>query len=402
MFAHKNKPEVTNIQNVSVLNHTIGRLLRQQLSPDTRNIAIFLAMIFCILLSKSVCLSAWILLVSENTKAVSRIRRFARWLGNSSIKPYAWYAPLFRYALREWTQMPIYLALDTSMLYDRFCCVQISMIYMNRAIPVTWCVMEHNSSTVQYAQYRHLFEQAEALLPKEVEIIFLADRGFVCKNLMCHLQQLRWTWCIRVKGNQKLRTTNGFITPKTLPLSPGKVLLFSRCVDFGKKLERISLSAGWAKSSREPWYVLSGDAAGTEAFMSYARRFGIEEGFRDEKSGGCDLEASCIRDAQKLERLLLVISTALIVAVSEGMSVTFTGEREEVDPHRTRSLSYFQIGLRWIMSCLLRGPKKLFGHCLLRPMSEPLPVASTKKESRRRRKMKDPAYLFRDIQYGSL
>ena len=147
------------------------------------------------------------------------------------------------------------------------------------------------------------------------------------------------------KKNQKLQTRNGFITPKMLPLSPGKVLLFSRNMDFGKGLEHISLSAGWAKGSQEPWYVLSGDAASREVFIDYSRRFGIEEGFRDEKSGGCDLEEGRIRDAEKLERLLLVISTAQIIAVSEGISVTLEGEREEVDPHESRSLSYFQIGL---------------------------------------------------------
>ncbi|MCL2009319.1 MAG: hypothetical protein FWG71_02080 [Synergistaceae bacterium] len=62
-----------------------------------------------------------------------------------------------------------------------------------------------------------------------------------------------------------------------------------------------------------------------------------------------------IRDAQKLERLLLMVSTAQIVAVSEGVSVTLEGKREEVDPHHFRSPSYFQIGLRWIQRCLLHG-----------------------------------------------
>jgi hypothetical protein len=374
----------------------------QELSPDTRNIATFLTMLLGLLASQNVRLSAWISWVSGNAKAASHIRRFSRWLGNASIEPHTWYVPLFRYALRKWTHRPIYLALDTTMLYDRFCCVRISMIYMNRAIPVTWRVLEHASSTVKYACYSHLFERVEELLPREVEIIFLADRGFVSKDLMRCLQRLRWTWRIRVKGNQKLRTVKGFITPKTLPLSLGKVLLFPWNVDFGKGLERISLSAGWARGSREPWYVLSGDAASEEVFMDYGRRFGIEEGFRDEKSGGCELEASRIRDAEKLERLLLVISVALIVGVSEGMSAAWAGKREEVDPHRFRSLSYFQIGLRWILNCMLHGVEKLFCSCLLKPMSEPLPVASTKKESRRRRKMKNPAYLFKEVKSYAL
>jgi hypothetical protein len=250
---------------------------------------------------------------------------------------------------------------------------------------------------VKYAQYAYLFERVERLLPKGVEIFFLADRGFVCKELMRRLQELKWAWRIRVKGNQKLRSNEGFITPKTLPLSPGRALLFSRNVKFGKGLENISLSAGWAKGYPKPWYVLSGDAASTEVFMDYGRRFGIEEGFRDEKSGGYGLEESRIRDAQKLERLLLVISTALIVAVSEGTSVILAGKMEEVDPHRFRSLSYFQIGLRWIVNGLWNDAKKIFGDCFVRAISEPLPVASTRKESRRRRKMKNPARLFRQV-----
>jgi hypothetical protein len=234
-----------------------------------------------------------------------------------------------------------------------------------------------------------------------VEIFFLADRGFVCKELMRRLQELKWVWRIREKGNQRLMKTNKeCITPKTLPLSPGKAVLFSRNVKFGKGLENISLSAGWAKGCLKPWYVLSGDAAGTEIFMDYARRFGIEEGFRDEKSGGCGLEESRIRDAQKLERLLLVVSTALIVAVSEGTSVIREGKMEEVDPHCFRSLSYFQIGLRWLVRCLWNDAKKIFGECFLMAMSEPLPVASTKKESRRRRKMKNPAHLFRKVTFS--
>jgi hypothetical protein len=276
------------------------------------------------------------------------------------------------------------------------------MIYMNRAIPVVWHILEHDSSSVKYEHYAHLLERAEALLPRNVEIFFLADRGFVCKALMLRLQQLRWSWRIRVKKNQKLKTANGSITPKMLPLSPGKALLFSRSLDFGKGLEHVSLSAGWARGSREPWYVLSCDAASIEVFMDYSRRFGIEEGFRDEKSGGLDLEEGRIRCAKKLERLLLVTSTAQIILVSEGISVTLAGEREEVDPHEFRSLSYFQIGLRWVASCLLRGLKELFCHCLLRPMNEPIPVASTKKESRRRRKAKDPTFLFRRVEFCSL
>jgi hypothetical protein len=94
--------------NMSILNNTIGRTLMQQLRPDMRNLSSFLAMVICLVASKSVHLSAWISHISGDTKAGSRIRRFARWMGNSLIDPHEWYAPIFCYAMREWTQMPIF------------------------------------------------------------------------------------------------------------------------------------------------------------------------------------------------------------------------------------------------------------------------------------------------------
>jgi hypothetical protein len=372
----------------------------QQLSPDPRNIATFLAAVTAALASQSVSLSMWLIWISCEIKAASCIRHFSRWLDNASILPHVWYESIFRYAMRNWTKMPIFLVLDTSMLYDSFCCIRISMVYMNRAIPVSWCVLEHKSASVKYEQYAHLLDQARLLLPSDVEIIFLADRGFVSKKLMRRLQELNWRWRIRIKSNQKLLLHGRVLIPKTLPLSLGKALMFTRSINFGKGLEHLSLSAGWAKGSREAWYVLSGDMASTEVFMDYARRFGIEEGFRDEKSGGFDLEESHIRDEQKLERLILVISTALIVAVSEGVSVILEEKREEVDAHWRQGLSYFQVGLRWFVCFLVHGTRKFFCDVLLRPMNNPIPVAPTGKESRRRRKMKDPKHLFTDVQHS--
>jgi hypothetical protein len=371
----------------------------QQLSLDPRNVATFLAAVVCALASQNLALPAWLPWVSWNIMAGSCVRHFARWLGNSSILPHVWYAAVFCYAMRDWTQMPIFLALDTTMLFDRFCCVRISMIYLNRAIPIAWCVLEHRSSTVKYEQYSYLLDRVNKMLPSDVEIFFLADRGFVSKKLMHHLQELHWHWRIRVRGNQRLSSKGRIIIPKTLPLSLGKVLLFSKSINFGKGLDRLSLSAGWPKGSREPWYVLSADKACLEVFIDYGRRFGIEEGFKDEKSGGFDLEESCIRDAQKLERLILVVAVALIVAVSEGVSVVLEARREEVDPHWKQGLSYFQIGLRWILKAIVQGLKNFLKYFSLRPINNPLPIAPTEKESRRRRKMKDPKHLFWDVQH---
>ena len=71
--------------SVSKVNNTIGRVIMQQIRPDSRNLATFLVMVISIMASKCAQLSAWISWLPGDAKAGSRIRRFTRWLGNSSI-----------------------------------------------------------------------------------------------------------------------------------------------------------------------------------------------------------------------------------------------------------------------------------------------------------------------------
>ena len=64
------------------------------------------------------------------------------------IDPHRPYESLFRHALRHWTRHPILLALGTSLLRENLWGIKIFMIYMGRALPVAWRVIEHKSSFV--------------------------------------------------------------------------------------------------------------------------------------------------------------------------------------------------------------------------------------------------------------
>ena len=176
--------------------------------------------------------------------------------------------------------------------------------------PIAWRVLEHNSSSVKFADYKEVLTQARSRLPANVGVLFLADRGFVCKKLMRRLNEWRWIWRIRVKNNQVLHCIDKRITPKMLMLRKGNAMLFSGNIRFGRNLESLSLSAGWSRGADEPWYILSNDGASAENFMEYALRFDIEQEFRDEKSGGFALEKSRVEGAEALERLILVIAVA--------------------------------------------------------------------------------------------
>ena len=127
------------------------------------------------------------------------MRRFRRWLDNDKIEVCSLYGPLIQPALAQWGEHVLYVALDTSMLWNTYCMIRIAVIYRGRAIPLVWLVREHGSAQVGYDAYKDLLDKAVTLLPVPCTVVFLADRGFADTDLMAHLHRLGWHWRIRIK-----------------------------------------------------------------------------------------------------------------------------------------------------------------------------------------------------------
>jgi hypothetical protein len=74
-------------------------------------------------------------------------RRCRRWLANGRIGPDGLYGHLVLWAIQQW-QKPgqiLHLALDTTMLWNLFCVVVLSVVCHGRAIPLLWQTLEHPS-----------------------------------------------------------------------------------------------------------------------------------------------------------------------------------------------------------------------------------------------------------------
>jgi hypothetical protein len=113
---------------------------------------------------------------------------------------HALYGLLMEQALVGWRNKTLYVALDTSMLWDTSCMVRLSVIYRGRAVPVVWRVIEHGSATVAYEVYEALLDRAGTLRLCACRVVLLADRGFADTKLMRHLQQMEWHLCMRIKA----------------------------------------------------------------------------------------------------------------------------------------------------------------------------------------------------------
>jgi hypothetical protein len=68
---------------------------------------------------------------------------------------------LIEKALVGWVGKRVYVALDTSMLWNTYCLIRLSVIYRGRAVPLGWRVIEHASAMVSFETYKELLDEAK-------------------------------------------------------------------------------------------------------------------------------------------------------------------------------------------------------------------------------------------------
>jgi DDE family transposase len=345
---------------------------------DVRHLQTLVWMVVGLIQAECVKLTAWVPFVRGRARyAQSTQRRFRRWLGNRRIEVAPLYGPLIAQALREWGTHTLYLALDTSLLWNQYCLVRLSVVYRGRAVPIVWEVIEHESSSVSHEAYAALLDAVPPLLPAGVRVVFLADRGFTDTELLAQLQRLGWHFRIRMKATFTVRRPGQAICRvEDFALAPGRALFLHHIVITAERYGPVSLALARHSWTGEYWYIVSDEPTSVQTFTEYGRRFDIEESFLDDKSNGFQLESSLVRDADALTRLCCVLAVATLYLVAQGTQVVTAQKRRWVDPHWLRGNSYLRIGWQWVKTALARG-WELFATLHLSGMPDPQPCRAS-------------------------
>ncbi len=118
--------------------HQLHNLLSQPIEwADQRHLQTLIWMVIGLVCSECISLTKWRVYV--RTRAIfaqSHQRRFSRWLHNPRINVQRLYSPLIASALVDWETSEITLIEDTSMLWDEYCLIRLSIQYRGRAIPL--------------------------------------------------------------------------------------------------------------------------------------------------------------------------------------------------------------------------------------------------------------------------
>lgn len=368
------------MENGPRLYATLLTLLADCPWSDVRHLHTFVWMLVGLLQAKTVNLDAWgPYVVSRAAQAASTVCRFRRWLRHPALHVQTLYAPLLQQALRDWGLTRLYVALDTSMLWGRFCVIRLALIYRGRAIPLVWQVLAHPSSSVAHAVYAPLLDSLAALLPAHLTVVLLADRGFADLELLAHCKCLGWHYRIRIKGNFTFYRRGRQMTVAQVTLALGQACFLDHVHLTADYYGPLYLALAYPQGGTDPWYIVSDEPATLHTLQEYGYRFDIEENFLDDKSNGFQLEDSRLYDADVLTRLGLVLAVATLFLVAQGVEVVRSGARRQVDSHWFRGHSYLRLGWDWVRRALVRG-EALLSRWQLAEAPDPEPACASRSQ----------------------
>jgi hypothetical protein len=331
----------------------IGFLRQHCPVRDQRHLVLLAWMVAGLLLSETICFDRWkTRLPFAHCLASSWQRRCQRWLSNRRIDVEAIDGPLIVWAIQHWQNQghSLHLALDTTMLWNRFCVVVVSVVAHGRAILLLWQTLEHPSASVSASISIALLEKADQLLIGFESITLLADRAFPCDELIAWFKSRpRWSYVMRLRGDTEIHGTAAPLgcQVRKLHLRRGQCRGFRgvRLWADGSQSANLVIAHPTGLPVEEPWYLISNRAADLDLVWSYAQRFCCEQLFRDQKSGVFQLASSGLREPQRIDRLLLVVAIAVLAGSLQGYALSLAGLRRQVDPHWKRGMSFLRIGL---------------------------------------------------------
>lgn len=275
----------------------------------------------------------------------------------------------------------VYVALDTTILWNRYCVIRWAVVYRGRTVPLVWRVLQQKSSSVAFWQERRLLQPAAFLLPSQVTVVLLADRGFVHQECWRWLRtRLGWHYHLRLKSCGWFYSQGQWRQLKQVHLARGEALLLRNVRVFKRaSLTDVHLAIACDPRSGQFWAVLSSLPVTLQTLREYGWRFDVEESFLDDKSNGFALESSFIRSPHALSRLLLVLAVATLFLTLQGTAVVDAGVRRQVDPHWQRGMSYLKLGWKWVKQCCAQA-RQLFRLNRLMTAHDPHPTFASPKQ----------------------
>ena len=205
-----------------------------------------------------------------------------------------------------------------------------------RSTPLVWLTVDKATlkSHRNAYEYRALVQLAE-VLPADVKVLIVADRGFGDQKLYRVLtDELKFDYLIRFRGNIAVTSAEGATRPAADWIGVGgrpRTLRNAFVTADGYQVGTVVCVH--AKDMKESWCLAASTTTQTakQLMTTYAKRWGIESGFRDTKDlrFGMGMASIRVSTPERRDRLWLLNAFAVVLLTLLGAA----GEALGYDRH---------------------------------------------------------------------
>lgn len=308
------------------------------------------------------------LAAAQDTQAKHGIKQVDRLLSNVAIDPQELFELWVPFVLSERTEARI--ALDwTHFEKDGHATLAAYLLTSHgRATPLVWRTFPLSELTDGGRTDAEdvLLLRLREVLPTQVSVTLIADRGFADVRLYEMLESWGWHYVVRFRKGIAVTNAKGESKPVEQWVSPEghtKVLRGAKLTAAQHPV--VAIVTIHAQAMAEPWYLATNvDAkSGRDVVNLYSRRFTIEETFRDQKNPrfGLGMSHTRAKTPERRDRLLLLAALAQTLLTLLGAA----GERCGLDrtlkanTSTKRTMSLFSQGCFWFQAIEKMSEPKL-------------------------------------------
>jgi hypothetical protein len=314
----------------------------------TRHVTTLAALISGIVGSQSTQLPKIAAYVPDGAKPESRVKRFARWVGNTTITEEAYFVPYAQVLLSQLALQTLVLIIDGSVVGRGCVALMLHVAYKGRALPLAWLVRPGKKGHFPEDLHIALVQQVHQLIPAGAQVVVLGDGEFDGTTFQHTLQEHGWSYVVRTGSHITILWDGDSFRCETVAscIKPGTLVALRDARMTDMAYGPLMLLCCWAKGYKAPLYLLTNMASADEACRMYTKRFRIETFFSAQKSRGFHVHKSHLSDPTRLARLLMAACFAYIWIIYLGALCAQDGWGRIIHRSDRCDLSLFQLGLR--------------------------------------------------------
>jgi hypothetical protein len=238
--------------------------------------------------------------------------------------------------------------------FGKFQCniLMITVRLLGVGLPLYWELLDNKSGNSNAANRIDLMQKCIDLIGVNRIGILIGDREFIGNKWLKWLKDNNIPFCMRMPKSHLVTLENGEIWQIKDLLKQTETLCLSNCI-----VDNIKCNVYLKKLDNDNYLYLIGSEPAKNLGTLYRNRWSIEVCFQSFKKRGFDLETTHLRDPEKLKKLLVFTSLALILCVNLGIFLHEKVKKVKVKKHGYKPNSFFRQGMNEIRK-IIKGKEK--------------------------------------------